>query len=68
MRDQSDIGGSIAEETKLFAFLTDCLAHFDTVRVGLEIILDEKLERVEKQEKLKKAQQLISDLQGKLKK
>lgn len=46
----------------------DCLAYFDTVRVGIEIILDEKLEEQKRQEKIKAAQKQISDLHGKLKK
>jgi hypothetical protein len=45
----------------------NCLAYFDTVRLGIEIILDQKLEAIERQEKIKQAQQKISDLNGKLK-
>lgn len=46
----------------------DCLTHFDTVRMGIEIILDEKLEEAKRQEKIKAATQKISDLHSKLKK
>lgn len=46
----------------------ECLAYFDTVRVGIEIILDEKLEEQKRQEKMKAAQKQISDLHSKLKK
>ena len=45
----------------------DCLSYFDTVRAGIEIILDEKLEEIKRQEKMKIAQQKISDLQGRIK-
>jgi len=46
----------------------DCLTYFDTVRVGIEIILDEKLEEAKRQEKIKIATKNISDLHGRLKK
>lgn len=46
----------------------DCLAYFDTVKVGIEIILDEKLEEAKRQEKIKIATKNISDLHGRLKK
>lgn len=69
--------GFLVENKTLYSILslgihelteTDCLTYFDTVRVGIEIILDEKIEEIQKQEKLKKARQKISDLHGKLKK
>jgi hypothetical protein len=46
----------------------DCLAYFETVRVGIEIILDKKLEKQKRKEKIKAAQRQISDLNSKLKK
>jgi len=46
----------------------ECLAYFDTVRDGIEIILDQRLEEIQKQEKIKQAQQKINDLNSKLKK
>lgn len=46
----------------------ECLAYFDTVRVGIEIILDQKLEELKKVEKENIAQKKIDELQGQLKK
>jgi hypothetical protein len=45
-----------------------CLEHFDTLRVGIEIMLDEKLEKQKKLEKTELAQKKIADLKSKLKK
>lgn len=44
-----------------------CLAHFDTLRVGIEIILDEKLEEFKKIEKIEKAKKKLKDLKSKIK-
>jgi hypothetical protein len=45
-----------------------CLAHFDILRVGIEIILDEKLEERKKKEKIAQAQLKLSAVKGTLKK
>jgi hypothetical protein len=45
----------------------DCLAHFDTVRVGIELILDEKLEASERKRKVEEAKQKLAALSSKLK-
>ncbi len=45
----------------------ECLAHFDTLRVGIELILDEKLNELKKAEKLKDASIKLSQLKGKVK-
>jgi hypothetical protein len=45
----------------------DCLAHFDTVRVGIELILDEKLEAFERKRKIEEAQQKLAALTNKVK-
>lgn len=45
----------------------DCLAYFETVKVGIELILDEKLEAFEKQKKIDDARQKINALTGKIK-
>jgi hypothetical protein len=45
----------------------DCLAHFDTVRVGIELILDEKLEAFERKRKVEEAQQKLVALTSKVK-
>ena len=39
-----------------------CLNHFDALRVGIEIILDEKLDEVRKQEKIEKAKKMIGNI------
>ena len=48
----------LAEET--------CLAHFDTLRVGIEIILDEKLDELRKKEKVEAAKQKLLTLKGQI--
>jgi len=45
-----------------------CLAHFDTLRVGIEIILDEKLDELRKKEKIEAAKRKLDDLKGKINK
>lgn len=45
-----------------------CLAHFDTLRVAIEIILDEKLDEFRKQEKIKAAKKKLEVLKGDIKK
>ncbi|MDX2171807.1 MAG: hypothetical protein SFY56_01720 [Bacteroidota bacterium] len=66
----------LVENSNLYSILSlgihqlnevDCLNHFDTVRMGIEIILDEKLDEVKRNEKIKIAKQKISDLHSKLK-
>lgn len=44
-----------------------CLANFDTLRVGIEIILDEKLEEFRKKEKIEQAKQKLAALKGQIK-
>ncbi|SDU35748.1 hypothetical protein SAMN05216296_3289 [Pseudomonas pohangensis] len=39
-----------------------CLAHFDTLRVGIEIILDEKLDDLKKKEKIEEAKKKLGQL------
>jgi len=45
-----------------------CLTHFDTLRVGIEIILDEKLDALKKKQKIDAAKKKLSELKGKIKK
>lgn len=45
-----------------------CLANFDTLRVGIEIILDEKLDEFRKKEKIEIAKQKLAGLKGQIKK
>lgn len=45
-----------------------CLVHFDTMRVGIEIILDEKLEELRKQEKILAAKKKLDQLKSEIKK
>ena len=46
----------------------DCLEHFETVKIGIELILDEKVEQFEKDKKIAEAKQKISALTQKIKK
>lgn len=39
-----------------------CLAHFDTLKVGIEIILDEKLEEAKKRKKIEDANKKLQQL------
>lgn len=45
-----------------------CLQHFDALRVGIEIILDEKLEELKKKEKMEEAKKKIESIKGAIKK
>ncbi|MBG6188848.1 hypothetical protein [Flavobacterium sp. CAN_S2] len=45
-----------------------CLANFDTLRVGIEIILDEKLDELRKKEKIDQAKQKLAALKAQIKK
>ncbi len=44
----------------------ECLKYFDTVKVGIELILDEKIEREKKQKKIKSVTDAISRIKGNL--
>jgi hypothetical protein len=43
----------------------DCLAYFETVKVGIELILDEKLEAFQKQKKIEEARLKIASVNSK---
>jgi hypothetical protein len=45
----------------------ECLAHFETVKLGIELILDEKVEQFNKQKKIEDAKAKIAGLNRKLK-
>jgi hypothetical protein len=45
-----------------------CLAHFDTLKVAIEIILDEKLDELRKKEKIEAAKKKLTELKGNIKK
>ena len=45
----------------------DCLAHFDTLRIGIELILDEKLERKERERKVRGAKAALAKAIGETK-
>ena len=45
----------------------ECLEYFETVKVGIEFILDEKLEQFEREKKMEDARKKISSLSSKLK-
>ncbi|CAG4883001.1 protein of unknown function [Georgfuchsia toluolica] len=42
----------------------DCLAHFDTLRIGIELILDGKLERKERESKVRYAKVALAKAIG----
>ena len=44
----------------------DCLAYFETVRVGIELILDEKLEKFQKQLKIEEAKKKLAVVASKV--
>lgn len=46
----------------------ECLAYFETVKVGIELILDEKVEQYKKQKKIEEAKQKLSLLTQQVKK
>lgn len=45
-----------------------CLAHFDALRVWIEIILDEKLDEYKKQKKVEQAKKKLQAIKGEIKK
>lgn len=45
----------------------ECLKYFNPIRVGIELILDEKLKELDKKEKEKKASETIRKIKGELK-
>jgi|SRR5947209_7092732 len=45
---------------------SQCLEYFDTVKIGIELILDEKIEQERKQTKLDAAKRAIAEIKGKL--
>lgn len=45
-----------------------CLAHFETLRVGIEIILDEQLDELRKKEKIEAAKKKLNEVKGQIKK
>ncbi len=44
----------------------ECLQYFETVRIAIELILDEQLERRNRRKKIAQATRALSDIQGKL--
>ncbi|MBD1839023.1 short-chain dehydrogenase [Coleofasciculus sp. FACHB-501] len=45
----------------------DCLNHFSSLKKGIEIILDEKLEKLKKEAKIKETEKSLSEIKSKLK-
>lgn len=45
----------------------ECLKYFDTVKLGIELILDEKLEKLNREAKIKEAEKLLSEIHSELK-
>jgi hypothetical protein len=59
----------LVEHPEMYALLSkgihelselECLEHFDTLRIGIELILDEKLERREREKKIQSAKTALS--------
>ncbi|WP_394421910.1 hypothetical protein [Tenacibaculum mesophilum] len=46
----------------------DCLAYFETVKVGIELILDEKLEEFKKKLKIEEAKKKLATVASKVSK
>lgn len=46
----------------------ECLAHFDVMRVSIELILDERVEALEKENKAQKAKNALSNIAASIKK
>jgi len=46
----------------------DCLTYFETVKVGIELILDEKVEQYNKLKKIEEAKEKLSELTKKIQK
>jgi phosphopantetheine adenylyltransferase len=44
----------------------ECLAHFELVKTSIELILDEKVEKYQKQKKIEEAKQRLNELNNKL--
>jgi uncharacterized protein YajQ (UPF0234 family) len=45
----------------------ECLKYFNTVKLGIEIILDEKLEKLDREAKIKAVEKSISEINSELK-
>ncbi|WP_075179995.1 hypothetical protein [Neptunomonas phycophila] len=45
----------------------ECLQHFNTLKIGIELILDQKIEEREKKRKIEEASRAINEASGKLK-
>lgn len=66
----------MVQNRKLYAILSkavhelseeECLKHFDTIKVGIELILDERLDEEEKKRKVEQATKKIGDIYKDLK-
>jgi hypothetical protein len=45
----------------------ECLKYFDPVKIGIELILDEKLEKLDREAKIKEAKKSLSEIHSELK-
>ena len=66
----------LVEHPKMYSLLSkgihelseeECLSHFDTLRIGIELILDEKLERKERDRKVRDAKAALAKAIGETK-
>ncbi len=46
----------------------ECLKYFGTIKLGIELILDEKIETIERNNKIREAEKSISEIKGKINK
>lgn len=73
---QSQLPTFLVENRRIYGILSkgvhslsenECLQYFDTLRVGIELILDERLEELRKTQKTERAKAALTDLQARLK-
>ncbi|WP_457095868.1 hypothetical protein [Lysobacter sp. P5_B9] len=66
---RSHLPAFLAEHPEMYSLLSkgvhelseaECLGHFDTLRIGIELILDQKLERKERESKIKAAKAALA--------
>lgn len=66
----------LVRNSKLYSILSvglhslsenECLEYFEPVKIGIELILDEKIEEIEKKKKIKEAEDKLNKLSTKLK-
>lgn len=73
---KNNLPKSLVKNTMIYSILSkgihelseeDCLNYFNTLKEGIEIILDEKLEELKKEAKIKGTEKSLSEIKSKLK-